>query len=80
MVRKLKELTNLDIDRICSSLRSYGGCLSKDQLPRRIGRKFYVVNMQDSDKGSGTHWVLLDNRGRQVIYFDSVSLQFKLHP
>lgn len=76
MAKKLKELSNVDIDRMASSLRGYGGCMSKDELPRSLGRKFYVVNMQDSDKGGGTHWVLVDNRqqgkARPVIYFDSV--------
>ena len=35
--------------------------------------KFCVVNMEDSDKGHGTHWVLLyDVRPSEVIYFDSM--------
>lgn len=72
MAKKLKELSNVDIDQMASSLRGYGGCMSKDELPRSLGRKFYVVNMQDSNKGGGTHWVLTDNRGKQVIYFDSM--------
>ncbi len=54
MVKKLRELSNVDVDRIGSRLRGYGGCLSKDQLPRTLPPKFFVVNMQDSTKGNGT--------------------------
>lgn len=76
MVKKLKELSNVDIDNYCKSIPNYGGCLSKNELPNSgLPQKFFVINMEDSDKGGGTHWVLLDNRKpHEVNYFDSVSL------
>lgn len=74
MVKKLKELSNVDIDNYCKHLPNYGGCLSKNELPKTgLPSKFFVVNMQDSDKGGGTHWVLLDNRAPSAVqYFDSM--------
>ena len=73
MVKKLKELSNRDIDAMCNNDRGYGGCFSKDELPRSLGRKYYILNMQDSNDGGGTHWVLLDNRSPKAIqYFDSM--------
>lgn len=51
------------------------GIYFKDQLPRCVKEGGYIFNLQDHDKGDGTHWtgawVERDNRGRlQVIYFD----------
>ncbi len=62
MVKKLKELSNLDIDKMCAHIPGYGGCMSKDELPKKLPESFCVINMEDSDKGHGTHWCLLDNR------------------
>jgi len=53
-------LTNFDIERIANKLDlPIVGVYSKDELAnvkKKIGS--YYINMQDSDKGSGTHWVL----------------------
>jgi hypothetical protein len=50
-----------------------GGIYSKDQLPKELIRdKFYIVNLQDHDKGDGTHWtVFYYNKPLTSIYFDS---------
>lgn len=53
-------LTNFDIERLCDKLDlPIVGVFSKDELAnqeRKIGS--YYINMQDSDKGDGTHWCL----------------------
>jgi hypothetical protein len=74
MVKKLKELSNLDINKMCKKIPGYGGCLSKNELPANgLPVRFFVINMEDSDKGGGTHWVMLDNRKpSQVVYMDSM--------
>lgn len=73
MVKKLKELSNVDIDRTFVSDPSYGGCYSKDQLPPHLDAKFYVLNMQNENAGPGTHWTMLDNRDPKIVqYFDSM--------
>lgn len=73
MVKKLKELSNDDIDRCFAGDSDYGGCFSKDRLPKSLGSKFYVVNMQDEEKGNGTHWTMVyDCKPSEVIYMDSM--------
>jgi len=76
MVKKLKELSNTDLDNYFRNDRNYGGTFSKDKLPKSIAKKFYVVNMQNENDGQGSHWTLLDNAtGKVVNYFDSVSIK-----
>jgi hypothetical protein len=53
-------LSNFDIERICRKLDlPIVGVFSKDELQyqhKRIGS--YYINMQNSNEGEGTHWVL----------------------
>lgn len=68
-------MSSTQIDHVFARNPHYAGCVSKDELSTaaQLGERFTVVNMQDSDKGQGTHWVLLYNcRPREVIYFDSM--------
>lgn len=44
------------------------GIFSKDELPKNLKNGFYVVNMQNSNDGNGTHWV--------ALYFDNISCYF----
>jgi hypothetical protein len=44
------------------------GIYAKDQLPTHCHGK-YVINMQSSTHGNGTHWICLD--GHKKKYFDS---------
>ena len=51
------------------------GVYSKDTLPDRCYVGSYIINMEDSDVGNGTHWVLLKIfPTKEVIYFDSFGL------
>ena len=84
-------LTNFDIERICNRLDlPIIGVFNKDELAnqeRKIGS--YYINMQDSDDGCGTHWVLAkiysdddrssDNDDKEesvanALYFDSFGI------
>jgi hypothetical protein len=70
------ELSNFDIIDLIKEYKldyCFGGVYSKDQLPKELIRtKFYIVNMQDHDKGNGTHWtVFYYNHPLTSIYFDS---------
>jgi len=52
---------------------------NKDILDRTIPRKgAYIINMQDSTEGSGTHWVALwldkENGSKVACYFDSFGI------
>ena len=46
--------------------------VSKDRLPNKKYIGDYVVNMEDEEDGSGTHWVFCKiTEGKPAIYFDS---------
>ncbi len=82
-------LNNHQIDAEMKNIDRYQGCYSKDNLPEdledsdKIG--YYVVNMENSNKGHGTHWVALAilpsmdrehlpslrSKGMRCLYFDS---------
>jgi len=47
------------------------GVFYKDQLPLQIKPGSYIINLSESDDGSGgTHWVGAIVEGRRVVYFD----------
>lgn len=46
--------------------------VSKDTLAKRTPRDgSYIINLQDSDAGNGTHWVCCFIRGKRAMYYDS---------
>jgi hypothetical protein len=69
------ELSNFDIIKIIEDMKLthvFGGVYSKDQLPTSERNKFYIINLQDSDAGNGTHWtVFFYNKPLTSIYYDS---------
>jgi hypothetical protein len=51
------------------------GIYSKDTLPTRLYVGSYIINLENSDVGNGTHWVILRIfPSKEVIYFDSFGL------
>ena len=55
------ELSNFDIINLIKDYNidyCFGGIYSKDQLPTLERNKFYIINLQDSDAGNGTHWTV----------------------
>ena len=72
----MNELSNFELMDIIQDMKldyHFGGVYSKDLLPKELIReKFYIVNLQDHDAGSGTHWtVFYYNKPLTSIYFDS---------
>lgn len=65
-------LTNYDIENICES---YGINLNsicmKDDLPAKVSNGNYIINLQSSNTGNGTHWLALILKGNESIFFDS---------
>jgi len=69
-------LTNIDLENMAHKLNlPIVGVFSKDELPRgktprQVGS--YYINMEDSDKGHGTHWIFAKVfESGHGIYFDS---------
>ena len=51
-------ITNFDIEEIAKGLKlPIIGVFSKDKLPSKRSVGSYYINMEDHDKGGGTHWV-----------------------
>jgi hypothetical protein len=71
-------LADSDIEKIATQELDLPivGVFSKDLLPTQKREGSYYINMQNSDDGAGTHWVLAkimkDNDDEyKAIYFDS---------
>ena len=73
-------LSNVQIDRYFEPYRKtrdklFLGCYSKDELQALTAKAgFAVINMQNSDKGSGTHWVAFYLCRPIGIYYDSFGI------
>jgi hypothetical protein len=69
-------LTNFELEDIAKSLGlPIVGVFSKDQLPSKRIVGSYYINLQNSDEGSGTHWVFarIFPCGK-AIYYDSFGI------
>lgn len=72
--KRLTPLSNVDIEKLCSDIRSFRGVFMRDGLPARINQiECGVVNLDDQ-RGDGTHWVCYWKSGTRRIYFDSFGL------
>ena len=71
-----RTLSNFQINEYFSKNKRFGGCCCKDELiNKKPVNKFWIVNMQDSDDGNGSHWVLVyDCERKRSIYFDSYGI------
>jgi hypothetical protein len=41
------------------NIKNFNGVYPKDKLNKPLKDGFYIINLQDSDKGSGTHWTAI---------------------
>ena len=72
MANALSNLEIIDIIKNRNLEKHFGGIYSKDQLPNELIKdKFYIVNMESSNVGNGSHWVVFYyNYPSTSIYFD----------
>lgn len=69
-----KLLSNIDLDYFYKKFKiQLNGIYSKDLLKniKNIKEGNYIINLQDSDKGNGSHWVALTIHNNIAIYYDS---------
>ena len=66
-------LSNFDIIAICKKLKiNLLGVYSNDLFNDvTLENGFYVINLQNSNDGNGTHWTCVGVRNFDHIYFDS---------
>jgi hypothetical protein len=50
------------------------GIYTKDKLPKERRNGAYIINMQDDNAGSGSHWSSFIIEGRHAAYFDSFGI------
>jgi hypothetical protein len=84
------ELSNFDIIKIIEDMKLshiFGGVYSKNEIPTLERNKFYIINLQDSDAGNGSHWtVFFYHKPLKSIYYDSfgfvapIPVQEKIKP
>ena len=68
-------LTNFEIQKYYQSEPRFNGVYSRDNLPKQIKDRAYVINL-DKHKDTGTHWVALFCKTKgEVVYFDSFGLE-----
>lgn len=70
----MNELSNYEIMDLIkhNELDHYfGGVYSKDKLEELKPTKFYIINLQNSNSGGGTHWTAFYYSKLRSIYFDS---------
>lgn len=48
--------------------------ITKDRLPKRPRDGAYIINLQDSADGNGTHWVAVYIEDGQAVYIDSFGM------
>jgi len=50
------ELSNFEIQNYLKNYKRFVGCFSKDKLPKLKNNHYYIINLQHSKDGGGTHW------------------------
>ena len=70
---KDEETSNFDLQDLAQKYDlPLVGVYSKDELPNKIQVGSYIINLQDSTEGSGSHWCLIKIFDKKnVLYFDS---------
>ena len=73
MISRKNSLSNFDIMKIIQSqgVEDFNGVYMKDQLPNKLERGSYIVNLQSSKEGNGTHWVCFYHTPTFSYYYDS---------
>ena len=66
-------LSNFDIEEISNHFNIQIVIVMKDELKNIHPSSYqnYIINLQSSDKGNGTHWMALKIKNKQCVYFDS---------
>jgi len=68
-------ISNFQIDHYYANNKLYGGCFSKDLLRNKSpDGKFYIINLQNSNAGNGSHWVAITDFDGRCLYVDSYGI------
>ena len=67
-------MTNIEISEYYSNEPRFNGVYSRDNLPNKIKKEAYVINL-DEYENTSTHWVSLFVKINDAIYFDSFGVE-----
>ena len=67
-------LTNFEIQKYYENEPRFIGVFSRDNLPKKIKDEAYVIDL-DEYANTGTHWIDLICKKKEIIYFDSFSVE-----
>jgi hypothetical protein len=68
---KSNALSDMDIKYILKAQKiKLNGVYMKDELPSKLKNGFYVINLQSSNDGNGTHWTAFYYSSKHSFYFD----------
>ena len=67
-------LTNIEISEYYKKEPRFNGVYSRNNLPNRIKKGAYVINL-DEYENTGTHWVSLFVNAKYTVYFDSFGIE-----
>jgi hypothetical protein len=64
-------LNNYELTEIADSLEiPLEAVVMKDEIPLKLKSTNYIINLQSSDEGSGSHWLNLLVRNKDALYVD----------
>ena len=68
-------LSNFDIENIANYYKIPIVVLMKDELKKiKSNDCNYIINLESSNDGNGTHWLSLKIENRDCVYFDSYGM------
>ena len=60
------------IQHLLKNVKSFNGIYSKDDLPSgKLKNGWYVINLESSTDGHGTHWTCFYKNDSELIYYDA---------
>ena len=68
-------LTNFKIQKYCKNEPRFNGVYSKDNLPKTIKNETACFVNLDNYNNTGTHWIVLNVKDNEAIYFDSFRVE-----
>lgn len=69
-MQSLGELTNFAIDRHLGRYRNYGGTIMKNEIVGKSYNRVWVINLESTTQGDGTHWTLCYPYSNALVYVD----------
>ena len=67
-------LTNFEIQRYHENESRFNGVYSRNNLPKKIKKEAYVINLDENGE-VGTHWIALFCNKTEIVCFDSFGVE-----